>query len=167
MSNKDGFFTEGAKTFEPKVNSIPLSDVDASTGDESLGTLVSNATSQISSLVRAEVELAKTEISASAKKAAVGGGMFGVAGVIALYSSFFFFFFAAELLANWLERWAAFLIVFVVMLVIAAIVALIGWRQVKKMKTPQRTIDSVNELKHLVPGKAEENLESRNRGLYS
>ncbi|WKD58570.1 phage holin family protein [Corynebacterium caspium] len=167
MSNKDGLFTDSAHNFEAQVNSIPLRDVDASTGEESVGTLVSKATSQISSLVRAEVELAKSEIGAQAKKALVGGGAFGAAGIIALYSSFFFFFFLAELLALWLDRWAAFLIVFALMLVLAVFIAIFGWRKIKKMGAPKRTMESVNELKKLVPGKAEKNLDAATRGMYS
>lgn len=169
MSNNDGLFTDGSDTFTPKVNAIPLSDVDTSIkGDASIGTLISNATSQMSSLFRAEVELAKTELAGEAKKAAVGGGAFGVAGTIALYSSFFFFFFLAELLSTWLERWAAFLIVFLIMIVLAAALAFFGWKKVKKMGAPKNTIQSVNELKNLVPGQATTNLERSNqRGLYT
>lgn len=168
MSNKDGLFTDGSSTFAPKVDSIPLSDVDTSvSGEASIGTLISNATSQMSSLFRAEVELAKTELAGEAKKAAIGGGAFSVAGVIALYSSFFFFFFVAALLSIWLEPWASFLIVFLVMVVLAGALALFGWRKVKKIGAPKRTIDSVNELKSLVPGKATKKLEARDRGMFS
>lgn len=155
MSN-DGLYTDGTQSFGPKVNSIPLSDVDTSKpGETSIGTLVSNATEQISTLVRSEVELAKTELAASAKKGGIGAGLFGVAGVIALYSSFFFFFFLAELLTHlWFDRWASYLIVFLLMLVVAGIFAAIGFSQIKKVKKPEKTIESVNELKHLKPGKA-------------
>lgn len=169
MSNNDGLFTDGTDGFTPKVSSIPLSDVDTSvSGEASFGTLISNASSQMSTLFRSELELAKTELVGEAKKAAVGGGLFGVAGTIALYSSFFFFFFAAELLSTWLDRWAAFLIVFLVMLVLAAALALFGWRKVKKMGAPKNTIKSVNELKNLVPGQATEKLERADKhGLYT
>lgn len=169
MSNNDGLFTDGTDTFSPKVNAIPLSDVDTSiSGEASIGTLISNATSQMSSLFRAEVELAKTELAGEAKKAAIGGGAFGAAGVIALYSSFFFFFFLAETLDIWLDRWLSFLIVFILMLLVAAVLALFGWKKVKKMGAPKNTIESVNELKNLVPGQAASNLERSNkRGLYT
>lgn len=167
MSN-DGLYTDGPKDFTPRVNSIPLSDVDSTrAGEGSIGDLVSNATAQMSTLFRSELELAKTELAGEAKKGAMGGGLFGVAGVIGLYSSFFFFFFLAELLSVWLERWASFLIVFLIMVVLAAVLALFGWKKIKKMGAPKKTIDSVNELKNLVPGQAEKKLESRNRGLYS
>ncbi|MBN9643781.1 phage holin family protein [Corynebacterium mendelii] len=162
MSKTDGLFTDGsANMTTPKVDSIPLSDVDTrAAGTGTIGQLVSDATAQVSSLVRGEIELAKTEIIQEAKKGAIGGGLFGVAGTIALYSSFFFFFFLAELLAVWLDRWAAFLIVFLVMVVLAALFALIGWGKVKKISKPNKTIDSVGELKNLVPGKAQKKLDA-------
>ena len=166
MSN-DGLFTDGTDQFAPKVNSIPLSDVDTSSSETSVGQLVSNATEQMSQLVRSEVELAKTELAESAKKGGIGAGLFGGAGTIALYSSFFFFFFLAALISVWLPWWAGFLIVFLIMLATAAVLALFGWRKVKKMGAPKRTIDSVGELKNLVPGKAQDKLEGANRGLYS
>ncbi len=166
MSN-DGLFTSGSDQFAPRANSIPLSDVDTSKpGEASIGQLVSNASEQISSLVRSEMELAKTELAASAKKGGIGAGLFGAAGTIALYSSFFFFFFLAELLAVWLDRWAAFLIVFLIMLVLAGILGLVGFRNVKKVRKPEKTIESAKELKHLVPGKATKAVESRD-GLYT
>lgn len=164
MSN-DGLFTDGANQFAPKANAIPLSDADSSKrGEASVGQLVSNATEQMSQLVRSEVELAKTELAQSAKKGGIGAGMFGVAGTVALYSSFFFFFFLAELLDKWLDRWAAFLIVFLIMLVIAAVVGFIGFKNIKKVKAPEKTIESTKELKKLVPGKASKSVE---RGLYT
>ncbi|AKE40419.1 hypothetical membrane protein [Corynebacterium kutscheri] len=165
MSKKDGLFTDSAETFSAKVNAIPLSDVDTTSSSDSIGTLISNATSQMSSLVRAEVELAKTEITAEVKKGAIGGGLFGVAGTIALYSSFFFFFFLAELLSTWLERWAAFLIVFLGMLVLAGLLALFGVKKIKKLSLPTKTMASVEELKTLVPGQTNTALEKP--GMYT
>ena len=165
--SKQGLFTDGADDFNPKVDSIPLSDADtAKPGETSIGDLVSNATTQISSLVRAEIELAKTELAGEAKKGAIGGGMFAVAGTVALYSSFFLFFFLAELIAEWLPRWSAFLIVFILMLVIAAVVALVGVKKVKKIQAPKATIESVGELKKLRPGSASKSLEGPS-GMYT
>lgn len=167
MSNKDGLFTDDAERFTPKVDSIPLSDADGFSQEQSIGTLVSNATAQMSHLFRAEVELAKTELAQEAKKGAIGGGLFGAAGTIALYSTFFFFFFLAALLSVWLPWWAGFLIVFILMLVVAGVLALIGLKKVKKIGAPKQTINSVTELKKLVPGKAQRNLEGDAHGLYS
>nr|WP_255549412.1 phage holin family protein [Corynebacterium sp. TAE3-ERU12] len=147
-------YTDGNEDLSPRVSSIPLSDVDTNaTGSASLGTLVQNASQQVSALVRSEVELAKAEIAQQAKKGAMGGGFFAVAGVIALYSTFFFFLFVSALIAVWLPWWAGFLITFVVMLVLAGVFALLGLKKVKKIGKPEKTIQSVQDLKKVVPNK--------------
>ena len=72
----------------------------------------------MSTLVRAEVELARAEITRDVKKGLTGSVFFIAALVVLFYSTFFFFFFLAELLDTWLWRWAAFLIVFGIMVVV-------------------------------------------------
>src|SRR5690606_37757984 len=64
---------------------------------------------------------------------------------VALYSSFFFFFFLAELLSEWLPRWASFAIVFGIMLLVAGLCAFLGYQRARKIKAPERTIDSVKQ----------------------
>ena len=120
------------------VASIPLTDADAAAAGSSIGSLVKDATSQVSTLVRAEVALAKAEVTGEAKKAVRGAVFFVVAAVIGLYSTFYLFFAAAEALDLVLPRWAAFLIVWGVMVLIAAIAGLLGWRRVKKLQKPRR-----------------------------
>lgn len=169
MSNK-GLYTSGSTSYKAQgsVDSIPLRDTDATNPEtDSLGTLVSNATEQMSSLVRSEIELAKTEVVGEVKKGVIGSGLLIVAGVIGLYSSFFFFFFLAELLAKWMDRPWAFLIVFLIMLTLVAILALVGIQRLKAIKKPEKTIDSVGELKNLVPGSAQKNLAKDNTMLYT
>jgi uncharacterized membrane protein YqjE len=135
------------------VTSIPLVDPHAAKADPSIGDLVKDATAQVSTLVRAEVELAKAEITRDVKKGLTGSVFFILALVVLFYSTFFFFFFAAELLDTWLWRWAAFLIVFGVMVVVTAIFALIGYFKVRRIRGPQKTIESVKELPDaLTPG---------------
>src|SRR5690606_14829725 len=73
-------------------------------GDRSIGALVKDATTHMSTLIRAEVELAKAELVGEVKKGVKGSVLFIIALTVALYSSFFFFFFLAELLAEWLPR---------------------------------------------------------------
>ncbi|MEJ5918933.1 MULTISPECIES: phage holin family protein [unclassified Corynebacterium] len=165
----NGLFTNGGPTDAPRVNSIPLSDVDVhAKGEASIGQLVQSASEQVSSLVRSEIELAKAELAGEAKKGGIGGALFAVAGVVALYSSFFFFFFLAELISEWLPRWAAFLIVFVIMLVIAGVCALIGLKKVKSVKKPQKTIDSVQDLKTVIPNsKSADAVAVNKNGMYT
>jgi cation transport ATPase len=111
----------------------------------SIGDLVRDATSQVSTLVRAEVELAKAEVTRDVKKGLTGSVYFILALVVLLYSTFFMFFFLAELLDNWLWRWASFLIVFLLMLVVTGVFALLGYLKVRRIRGPQETIASVKE----------------------
>lgn len=166
--SNEGLYTSGSTAVSAKVDSIPLRDTYATQpGNDSIGTLISNASEQVSTLVRGEIELAKAEVIGEVKKGAVGGGLFAAAGVIALYSSFFLFFALAEMLASWMHRGWAFLIVFLIMLALAGLLAFIGFRKIKKIKAPEKTIESVNELKNLKPGQAQKNLTKDESGLYT
>ena len=137
------------------ATSIPLVDPHAMPADPSIGDLVRDATSQVSTLVRAEVELAKSEITRDVKKGLTGSVFFILALVVLLYSTFFMFFFLAELLDTWLWRWAAFLIVFVLMLITTAVLGLIGYLRVRRIRGPQQTIASVKETTAaLTPGQS-------------
>lgn len=130
--------------------SIALSDVDT-TATTSVGDLVRDASEQVSTLVRAEVELAKTEIGKEIRRGLTGSVFFVIALAILLFSAFFFFFFLAELLNLWLMRWAAFLIVFGIMLLSAALLALLGYRKVRKLRAPSKTISSLKETRTVLP----------------
>jgi len=135
------------------VTSIPLVDPHAPKPDPSLGDLVKDATAQMSTLVRAEVELAKSEITRDVKKGLTGSVYFILALVVLFYSTFFFFFFVAELLDTWIWRWLAFLIVFALMVLTTAVLALFGYLKVRRIRGPQQTIESVKEARvALIPG---------------
>ncbi len=113
------------------VTSIPLVDPHAPKADPSIGDLVKDATTQVSTLVRAEVELAKAEITRDVKKGLTGSVFFILALVVLFYSTFFFFLFLAELLNTWLWRWVAFLIVFGIMVLTTAVLAVFGYLKVQ------------------------------------
>lgn len=132
------------------VDYLPLTDDDKAlpgngAGEPSIGTLVRDTSTRMSALVRAEIELAKSEVIGEVKKGVKGSVYFIIALVVALYSSFFFFFFLGELLSVWLMRWAAFLIVFGLMLAVAAAAGVLGWRKVRKIHAPEETIASVKK----------------------
>src|SRR3954447_342688 len=135
------------------VTSIPLVDPHASKADPSIGDLVKDATAQVSTLVRAEVELAKAEITRDVKKGLTGSVFFILALVVLFYSTFFFFLFLAELLDTWLWRWVAFLLVLGFMVLAPAGRALFGYLRVRRIRGPQKTIESVKETREaLTPG---------------
>ena len=59
----------------------PGQDREHSTGD-----LVKMMTEQVSVLVRDELKLAQLEMTSKGKQAALGAGMFGASGIVALYA---------------------------------------------------------------------------------
>ena len=135
------------------LTTIPLTDPHAVSVEPSIGELVKDATAQISTLVRAEVELARLEITRDVKKGLTGSVYFILALVVLFYSTFFFFFFLAELLDTWLWRWVAFLIVFGITVVATAVLALFGYLKVRRIRGPRQTIESVKETRTaLTPG---------------
>ena len=95
------------------------------TPERTLGQLVVDATNDVSSIVRSEITLAKAEISADAKVAGKGAGMFGGAGVFGFLGLVLLLFAAVYgLVAAGLPVWLSFLIVAVVLFVVAGVLAL-------------------------------------------
>ncbi|MFB9906249.1 phage holin family protein [Allokutzneria oryzae] len=130
----------------PPVASIPLTDDSASTAaEQSIGGLVREATTHVSTLIRAELELAKIELKDEVRKGLKGSVYFILALAILVFSLFFLFFFLGELLSVWLYRWAAFGIVFLLMLAGAGLFGLMGYRKVSKIRAPERTIRTMRE----------------------
>ena len=115
--------------------------------EPTIGTLVSSATADISTLIRAEVELAKAEISRSAKKAGIGAGSFGAAGVVLAFSVFFIGIALAEFI-TWLglTRWISYLIVWFLFVLVAGLAALFGRSMMKKIEKPERTLETLKDL---------------------
>ena len=107
----------------------PRATRSAGADEPSIGTLVQSAMADVSTLIRAEVELAKAEVGKSAKKAGIGAGAFGAAGVVLAFSGFFFGIAFAEFL-TWLglERWISYLIVWFLLVLLAGLAALFGRR---------------------------------------
>jgi len=130
----------------PVLPSIPLTPEPVlSAENQSVGGLVREVASQVSTLVRSEVELARAEVTAEVKKGVKGSVLFILALAVLTFSLFFFFFFLAELLSVWLPSWAAYGIVFLLMLVTTALLALLGYQRVRKIRAPQRTISTVKD----------------------
>lgn len=114
--------------------------------EKSLGELVQDATTDLSTLIRGELELAKLELKSSAINGGVGTGLFILAGVFVIFASIFGFIALAEgLVALHIWRWAAYLIVFGVLIFTAILVTLIGWKLVKKVRPPKKTIATTKE----------------------
>src|SRR5215218_7439751 len=94
--------------------------------DKSVGELVGQLSEQTSTLIRQEMRLARAELQEKGKRVGVGAGMFGGAGVVALYGVGALIAAAIMLIGTAVEPWLAALIVGVVLLAVAGLVALLG-----------------------------------------
>ena len=115
-------------------------------GDPSLGQLVASATADLSSLLRQELALAKLELKSEVKSAGLGVGMLGGAGFTGLFALVFLSI-AAAYGISWLGiglGWG-FLVVGLLYLVVAAVLALLGKKNLQKVGPPERTIASVKD----------------------
>lgn len=88
--------------------------------------LVSRLSTQLTTLIRDEMALARTELQTKAKRAGIAGGMFGTAGVLALYGLGLLFALAVVALDLVWPLWLAVLVVLAVVFAIAGILALVG-----------------------------------------
>ena len=95
--------------------------------------------------MRDELRLAQAEMRGKAKKAGIGAGMFGAAGLLALYGGGVLITTAILALALAVDAWLAALIVGVVLLAAAGVAALVGKQRVQEAvpPVPSRAVDSV------------------------
>jgi uncharacterized membrane protein YqjE len=140
--------TGGGSSAPPVVPSIPLNAEPArQDGEASVGSLVKEVTTHVSTLVRAEVELAKTEITAEVKKGVQGSVFFVLAGAVAVFSLFFLFIAVAEAFnLIWpSQQWAGYAVTFVLMILFAGAAGGLGYLKVRKIRKPERTIESAKD----------------------
>lgn len=104
----------------------------AAQADPTLGALVHDLTTQVPELIRSEMKLAQAELAEKGKRAGVGIGMFGAAGIVALYGGGALVATAIVALALVLDLWLSALIVTVVLFVVAGVLALVGKGQVQQ-----------------------------------
>ena len=111
---------------------------------QSLGTMVKGVTEDISALLRGEIELVKTELRDTAKTAASGGGMLVAAGVIAFLGVIFLLLTLAWVLVQLgLPIWAGFGIVTLLLVIAAAVLFVVGRKQLESVKAPERSPASI------------------------
>ncbi|WP_433057803.1 phage holin family protein [Dactylosporangium sp. CS-033363] len=106
------------------------------TADRSTAELVKLAAEQVSTLVRDELKLAQIELTEKGKRAGLGVGMFGGAGVVALYGVGALLAALIIGLAAVMPAWLAALIVGVALFLVAGVLALVGKGQVKRAVPP-------------------------------
>lgn len=114
--------------------------------DSSLGQLVGEVTRDLSTLMRKEIELAKVELTESAKKAGTGAGMFAGAAYGAmmtiLFLSIALWWALGTLVGN---GWSG-VIVAVLWAIIAAVLFAVGRSQVAKVKGAPQTVETIKEI---------------------
>jgi len=112
---------------------------------ESLGDLVALAVSDISQLVRYEVDLAKLELRADARRLGMGAVLFGIAAFVGcLVLMVLSFAYAYGLMAAGIWAWAAFLIVAGTYVLLAALAVLIGYTRFKGLTGLRKTRSTVS-----------------------
>jgi uncharacterized membrane protein YqjE len=108
-----------------------------SQSDQQIGDLVKQLSEQTSDLVRKELRLAQVEMQEKGKRAGVGAGLFGGAGLVALYGGGVLIAALVLALATAIDAWLAALIVAVVLFAVAGVAALMGRKQVEQAVPPQ------------------------------
>jgi Putative Actinobacterial Holin-X, holin superfamily III len=119
--------------------------VERTANDRPLGELVQDLSRQTSTLIRQEMRLAQAELAEKGRHAGKGAGMFGGAGLVALYGVGALIAAAILGLATVLEPWIAAAAVGVVLLLVAGILALTGKKELEEAgpPKPERALDSV------------------------
>jgi hypothetical protein len=115
--------------------------------DRPLGDLVQDLSRQTSTLIRQEMQLAQAELAEKGRHAGKGAGMFGGAGLVALYGVGALVAAAILGLATVIEPWIAAAAIGVSLLLIAGILALTGKRELYEAgpPKPERAIESVHQ----------------------
>jgi len=115
--------------------------------DRSVAELLKQLSDQTATLVRQELDLAKTEFAVKGRKAGLGAGMFGGAGMFAFYAVGALTACAILALSTAMDGWLAALIVTAVYGAIAGALALIGKSKVQQgvPPMPEQAVESVKE----------------------
>jgi len=123
-----------------------------SVGDRSLGDLISEVTTDLSTLMRQELELAKAELQQTASRAGKGAGMLGGAAV----AGYFVLLFVS--VALWWAigaatglGWSA-VIVAVIWAVIGAVLAAMGRKSLRSVRGLPKTADTVKKIPDALKG---------------
>jgi len=143
----------------PRVPSIPLADETSGTGEQSIGNLVKDATTHLSTLVRAEVELAKSEVVGEIKKGLTGSVYFIVALVLLLLLLPFLITAGAlginKGLWDWAQPWGGFAIIVLLMALAAGFFAWRGVKKVKAIRAPKKTIETMKDTAAVLRNRGE------------
>ena len=126
---------------------MPERDGGTAVHEQSVSELVKQLSEQTSALARKEVDLAKAELALKGKRAGIGAGMFGGAGLLGLFALGSLTACVILALATAVAPWLAALIVAVVYGAIAGALALSGKSKVQQATppVPEEATESVKE----------------------
>ena len=115
--------------------------------DRPIGELLKELSTQTTTLVRQELDLAKAEMAEKGKQAGLGAGMFGGAGVFGLLALGALTTCLIAALATGVDLWLAALIVALVYAAIAGVLALAGKKKTQEATppAPEQAIESTKE----------------------
>jgi len=116
------------------------------TDDRSLSQLLAEMTSELSTLMRKEVELAKAETKEEVGKASKAAAMFGGTAVTGFMALLLISFAAAWGLAEIIEPGWAFLVVGLIYAVVAAVLLSQGKKKMQQVNpVPENTVETLKE----------------------
>lgn len=162
-SSARGVGSSGSVTPDPSMAGTTTSDP----ASQSVGQLLAHISTDFSTLMRQELELAKAELREEATKASTAAkeegtkagkaaGMFGAAGYIGHFAVLFLSLALWALIADIIDSWGwAFLIVGVLYAIIAAVLASMGRKKMKEVDfarvtavnpKPEQTVETLQEL---------------------
>lgn len=136
-----------APTVEGAHDSYPKGEV------SSIGDLVGDIAADLSTLIRQEVDLAKAEAQESARQAGKGAGLLSAAGL----GGWFALLFASIALWWWIGTgldslgWSA-VVVAVIWAIVAAVLAVMGRKQLKNMTGMSRTVETAKAVPEALKG---------------
>jgi hypothetical protein len=112
-----------------------------------IGEIAKSLTSDLSLLLRQEIDLAKAEMAEKGRTAAPGLGMFGGAGIVGLCAAGALTAFLILVLSTFLPDWAAALVVGAVLATVAYVLVQQGKERVADAGTPvpEQTIETMKE----------------------
>ena len=125
--------------------------------DQPVAALLRDLSEQTSTLVRRELELARLEMTEKGKRAGIGAGMFGGAGLVGLYALGALIAAAILALATAITPWLAALVIAAVCGAIAGGLALVAKSKVSQATppVPEQATESVKEDVRWTKAKAE------------
>ena len=118
----------------------------AGENNRSIADVLQDILTNVQTIIRSEVRLAKTEITEEATKAGRAAGMLAGGAVAALFTVWLFLLTVVLALATVIPMWSAALLVFVIMAAVTTVLLNAGKKRMKTVHAkPEKTIETVKE----------------------